>query len=254
MTNSVTSHRQCYPEKSHAHPNGFMKTDHHHPMKTYISLILSIFFFVVFSPLLYSATIVSYDFATSANPTTQLANTTSTAVTSTSVQWTGSTNNGWSGSSFSFFGRGPKDTNLTSYIQFTVSAAPTYTLDLSGFSFNYHMSQIQSANANFSFEVRSSSDNYASAIAGTYSVNPVTNATAGATYRTASFDLTGGSFDDLEDITFRLYVTGNVTPNTNDIARWDDIVLTGDITVIPEPASALLCSLGLLGLLRRRRA
>lgn len=120
--------------------------------------------------------------------------------------------------------------------------------------FNYHMSQNQTAGGphSFTFEVRSSLDSFASAIPGTYSTNPVTAGSAPPAGESASFDLSGGNYDDLQNITFRLYLTGSVTGN-NDVARWNNILVEGSVAVIPEPTTALLGSLGLLLFLLRRR-
>lgn len=209
------------------------------------------------APLGNAATIVAYDFDTNASPTTGsvIANTASTPVTS--AGWFNndqSGSSGRSGTSFSYFGRGPSNIPGTSYIGFTITADPTYTLDLTALSFNYHMSQIQSVGGphSFTFEVRSSLSNFASAIPGTYSTNPLTAGSATPAGESATFDLSGGNYDDLENITFRLYVTGSVT-GFNDIARWDNILVEGSVAAIPEPTTALLSSLGLLFLLRRRR-
>lgn len=222
-------------------------------MKINKSLLLAIAAFALSIPTSHAATIVAYGFATNSSPTTVIANTTSTPVTS--AGWFNndqSGSSGWSGSSFSYFGRGPSTTAGTSYIGFTITADPTYTLDLTALSFNYHMSQIQTAGGphSFTFELRSSLSNFATAIPGTYSTNPVTAGTA--TLHSASFNLSGGNYDDLENITFRLYVTGSVTGN-NDIARWDDILAEGSVAAVPEPSTVLLGGLGLLALLRRRR-
>jgi hypothetical protein len=199
----------------------------------------------------HAATIVSYDFSSDANPTTELADTNSTAVTSDASRWTGSNNHGRSAAG-NYFGRGPKDTALTSYVQFTVNADSGYTLNLASLSYGYQMSQIQgSGTAPFTFETRSSVDGFASAISGTYSTNPVSSATS--SFHTATFDLSSIAYSGLESIEFRFYVTGSGAGFANDIARWDDITVTGDVALIPEPTTALLGGLGLLALLRRRR-
>lgn len=54
-------------------------------------------------------------------------------------------------------------------------------------------------------------------------------------------------------VELRFYTGDNSTSSARE-HRFDNIVLSGDISVIPEPATALLGSLGLLALLRRRRA
>lgn len=226
-------------------------------MKTNKIFPLAFAAFTISLPTSHAATIVAYDFATNASPTTGsvIANTTSTPVTS--AGWFNNDQNGssgHSGSSFSYFGRGPSTTAGTSYIGFTITADPNYTLTLAALSFNYHMSQIQSAGGPhaFTFELRSSLSNFATPISGTYSTNPVTAGSATPAGESASFDLSGGNYDDLQNITFRLYVTGSVTGN-NDIARWDNILVEGAVNAIPEPSAALFSGFGLLALLRRRR-
>lgn len=226
-------------------------------MKKNNILSLAITAFTISIPLSQAATIVAYDFATNASPTpgSEIANTTSTPVTS--AGWFNNDQSGSSGrssSSFSYFGRGPSTTPGTSYIGFTIAADPTYALDLTALSFNYHMSQIQSAGGphSFTFELRSSLSNFATAIPGSYNTNPVIAGSVPPAPESASFDLSGGTYDDLENITFRLYVTGSVT-GFNDIARWDNILAEGSVNAIPEPSAAFLGALSLLALLRRRR-
>jgi hypothetical protein len=73
---------------------------------------------------------------------------------------------------------------------------------------------------------------------------------------TASFDLTGLAFQDLTgSFEVRIYalITPAFTPTAR-INRYDNVVLSGDVAAIPEPSTALLGGLGLLALLRRRRA
>ena len=69
--------------------------------------------------------------------------------------------------------------------------------------------------------------------------------------------LSGNSaFQDLTgDITFRLYAYESVELDTNQGARWDDVVLNGDVVAVPEPGTyALLAScLGLTWVMLRRR-
>ena len=212
-------------------------------MKTNLTSLLALSAFAVAIPVAHGATVVFYDFATDLNPTTEAANTSSTAVAGEGFGGTGR-------SSFenNAFGRGISMDVGESYLGFTINADSGFTLDLTDLSFLYRISQIEGASTEFTFEVRSSVDGFAAEVPGTYSTNPTG---VSGSNRTASFDLTGGDFAGLETVTFRLGVTGNGASNFNDIARWDDILVEG--SVIPEPSAALLGSLGLLALLRRRR-
>ncbi|MCH7226807.1 GDSL-type esterase/lipase family protein [Haloferula sp. A504] len=180
-----------------------------------------------------SPSIVFYDFedASLDNPTTEATNTSSS--TMTGAGWT-------SGSSASFgrstagnyFGRGPSDTAGTSYIEFTITAVGGYSLHLTELAFDYYVQAAQ-AGSQFTFEVRSSLDGFVSSIPGNYSANP---ATVGTPYESATLDLSGGSYDGLASITFRLYATSSAPPLFTDILRWDNITVSGSVAQAdPDP-------------------
>jgi hypothetical protein len=197
-----------------------------------------------------AATIVSYDFSLDDNPTVEAANSGSSAMTGAGWTSGGSPSFGRS-TAGNYYGRGPSNTVGTSWVGFTITADTGYALDLDQLAFDYYVQQRQSGTW-FIFEVRSSVDSYASAIAGTYSENP---ADQGAPYENATLDLTGGSYDGLESISFRLYAKSDSTPNFNDIVRWDNILVSGDVntTAIPEPASLAMGLVGLTLIAGRRR-
>jgi len=194
----------------------------------------------------HAATIVSYDFQTNADPTTEAANT-----SSNTVDGFGFSGDGRSSSSFSYFGRGPSTDPLTTYISFTITADSGYQLDLDQLDFDYHFQQSQGVTTDkVAFEVRSSVDGFASAIPGTYEENPADQSTP---LQAASLALTGGSYDGLTSVEFRLYATNDTESIFNDIVRWDNIVVTGDAPLVPEPGSLALMGLGGLCVMRRRR-
>jgi hypothetical protein len=196
-----------------------------------------------------AATIASYDFNTDANPNTEAANSSPSATTGT-----GFLGSGRSSSSLSFFGRGISTSAVTSYISFTITADNGYVLDLDQLDFDYHFQQDQGGSQDqVTFEVRSSVDNFASAVSGTYEANPTT--ATGSTLLDATFDLSGGTYDDLASIEFRLYATNDTETHNNDIVRWDNIVVSGDVTTnaIPEPASLASGLFGLALIAARRR-
>jgi hypothetical protein len=69
--------------------------------------------------------------------------------------------------------------------------------------------------------------------------------------QSATLDLSGAAFQNITTATtFRIYGWDNISTSGN--LRVDDVQLNG--TVAPEPSTALLGSLGVLALLRRRRA
>jgi hypothetical protein len=164
-------------------------------------------------------TIVSYDFNTNDDPTSEALNTSSSAMTGA-----GWGDNGRS-SAGNFYGRGVSITPVTSYVAFTITADGGSTLDLTQLTYDYYVQQVQSGSA-FTFETRSSVDGFASAIPGTYSLNP-----SGTTspYQHATLALSGDSYDGLTSIEFRLYATSGTAYNYNDIMRWDNIVVTGSV-------------------------
>lgn len=166
---------------------------------------------------LIAGSLVTYEFSTDANPTTEGLNTSSSAITGA-----GLAASAWSSTGKNYFGRQPSATPVTSYVSFTITADSGYTLDLTQLTYNYEL-QSQSGST-FTFETRSSVDGFASAIPGTYSLNPSGQT---ASLQNASFDLSGGGYDGLSSIEFRLYVTSNLPTIFNDIIRWDNIILSG---------------------------
>lgn len=79
---------------------------------------------------------------------------------------------------------------------------------------------------------------------------------ASGAYSVFNVDLTGGSFDNLTNVEFRIYAkgaTGNSNGfyigklNTSD--GLDDIVLNGSISTVPEPSTYALIALGAIALM-----
>ena len=70
-----------------------------------------------------------------------------------------------------------------------------------------------------------------------------------------SFDLSDPAFDDVDSISFRIYASDR-SDTDQDPDRGlilDNVVLDGTVSAIPEPASAAVIGVGLLGCLARRR-
>jgi hypothetical protein len=87
-------------------------------------------------------------------------------------------------------------------------------------------------------------------IAGTNTTSALLRNTGTTFPSSASFDLSGASFQGLETITFQFRFADS-TNVSGFVSRIDDVTING--AVIPEPSAALLGSMGLLVLLLRRR-
>ena len=145
--------------------------------------------------------------------------------------------------------------DLGKYFEFTLTAGPEITIDMTSITFGIG----RSATGPRQWQWRSSVDSYASTISTYTTVNAgitnsggvLTNPDSTSTSLTGNIlDLSGATYDGLSSITLRLY-------GFNSEASAGTGGLQGNLSfsggTVPEPASALLGSLGILGLLRRRR-
>jgi hypothetical protein len=138
------------------------------------------------------------------------------------------------------------------YMSFTVSTTAGNKLDLTSLTYtsihNATNAGAPDTNATMNFFVRSSIDSYAATVGSVFSE------TWDSTTPNRTIDLSGAAFQNLTSpVTFRLYVYESVELDTNQGARWDDVVLNGNVNAIPEPSAIALLGLGGLALLRRRR-
>jgi hypothetical protein len=143
------------------------------------------------------------------------------------------------------------------YWSFTVTPSVGFTLDLTTLTFDtIHNATSGTAppnepdvNATMSVFVRSSIDGYASNIGSTFTQAWDTTTTG------RSIDLSAPAFQDITTATtFRLYVYDSGVDTSSNGLRLDNVVLNGEVLVVPEPSSTLLVGgFGSLMLLRRRR-
>lgn len=145
--------------------------------------------------------------------------------------------------------------DLGKYFEFTLSVDSGFTLDMSSISFGLG----RSATGPRQWQWRSNVDSYAATIGSYTSTNSsltnsggvLTNPDTNSSWTGNILDLSGSSFQDLSSITFRLYgFNSEATTGTGGLQG--NLTFSGD--VVPEPSgAAILGSIGILGLLRRRR-
>jgi hypothetical protein len=144
--------------------------------------------------------------------------------------------------------------NLGSYFEFTLTADTGYTIDMTSISFGIG----RSATGPRQWEWRTSVDTFGSTV-GTYttinagltnSSGVLTNPDSNSSWTGNVLDLSGASYKDLSSITLRFYGY-NSEAATGTGGLQGNLSFAGE--AIPEPGAALLGSLGMLCLLRRRR-
>lgn len=128
------------------------------------------------------------------------------------------------------------------YFVFALQPALNYELDLLQLEF---LTARGGAGTPRGWGLRSSADGYASTIAGA----DIT--TVRATWSSITVPLPTAYFEDITGpVTFRMYV---YSPGDGSTIEFDNIRLTGEATLVPEPATVSLLALGALALARRRR-
>ena len=187
--------------------------------------------------------------------------------TASNAAWVGIAESGFSSSTGTAFARSSAvQSGLTTstYFEISLSAAAGYELDLSSITFDLGA---QNASATDTYEVRASlrsdadNDNFQSYIL--FDQNNSNTATyvraagvSGTGFSSWSADLSGASYQDLSNITFRFYPRDDQN-DANSFYRYDNVVINGAAvsTVVPEPSSLALVFSGaaLCGIGRRRK-
>ena len=159
------------------------------------------------------------------------------------------------------------------YVEFTLSTLPSYTMSLDSFTLDAGWQNSGGGNDG-RFGVTSSINSHGYSARETILTenagdaasipNVLQSNLAGSWGKVAlgdwgsgegtTIDVSGAEFQNITDVTFRLYGFAINDPNpanNNNIFRLDNIQI--EATVVPEPSSALLGLLGVFGLLLRRR-
>ncbi|RRJ95004.1 hypothetical protein Ga0100231_012425 [Opitutaceae bacterium TAV4] len=147
------------------------------------------------------------------------------------------------------FGKSAKDAqsalNSGTFVEFTLRPQDNATMTLNSFSAWVGVYSNIASNSAFdgTFFLCSSLTGYTeSGILATTSLSITQNGIGGATTGSLNFNL-GPAFENLsQSVTFRIYVYGvrPAFPNTGNagqILRIDDIMVTGSVSAIPEPAA-----------------
>ena len=168
------------------------------------------------------ATLLAYSFASNLNPTTTAANVSGGAITSsgvpiTCVQYSGVLVLGTPAASTSCKSA-TEAVSVGNYAYFTLTANSGYVLNLS--SLGFKVTRAGAAYSPRGWVVRSSADSYAADIA-TEDVS-----TTDPTYTSKSLDLTGGAYQGLSSITFRIYVYAQ---EEDTVLFFDDVAVTGTV-------------------------
>ncbi len=145
----------------------------------------------------------------------------------------------------------------TDWLGFTISATTGNVLNLSGLSFYYAYTNTSGTiSGSATFDVRSSVDNYATSIS-SFTIDVANSTTPNWTL--ASIGLTAAPYQNLQSVSFRIFLNDGANESGNSQLRLDTVTLTGvSAAPVPEPASAAvlagLCGLGLAAARRRRTA
>jgi hypothetical protein len=142
-----------------------------------------------------------------------------------------------------------------SYFSFTVTPSGGYELDLTSLTFSTAYGTdgtTLTGSTTATFFVRTSLDGFAANVGSSFVQNSE-NAASPLTFNSRSVDLTGPLFQNIAAIAeVRIYVFDGST-SQNRVPRVTNVVLNGEVPLIPEPSAlAALSMLG--GLLLRRRA
>ncbi|MBX3737763.1 MAG: PEP-CTERM sorting domain-containing protein [Candidatus Didemnitutus sp.] len=196
--------------------------------------------------------LLTYSFTgNTASPTTVDSNLTGSAMSSLvglTVSNSSPVSSGYTGASGSYYGAGGNGWGSTgNYFELTITPAAGQTVTITTLSFGYKESSTSGPTA---FTLKSSADNYGSAIATGSFVTADTN-----WHATGSTSITLSAFSSAT--TLRIYATG--AANNTPTLKIDDLIISGSTSAsaVPEPSTyaalAGACALGGVMWHRRRQ-
>ena len=138
------------------------------------------------------------------------------------------------------------------YFSFTLTPGGTDLLNLDSLFFDYSGNTLSAGTMSTSFFIQSSVDNFTSIVGSTATVDTTGTGSTPRPFQRHTLNLSGTSFQNLDEVTFRLYIYQS-DDNSNTLARLDNVTVSG--TVIPEPGTYALIagSLALVAIMVRRR-
>lgn len=220
--------------------------------KLALGVVLLAAYFATTTPTQAQALLVNYNFTGG----TAAGSSVAANMTAGNAFWTNmatSSNFGFSAVANDAFARfdavGTTTLNTNRYLEFTLSAAPGYFLNLSSIDFNIGISSTATATRTSRGIARSSVDSFAGDLGLTPGLTNTASITATNTttsiYNPYSIALGGASYSNLSSFTFRLYPFVSSSQTTS-FLRFDDVAFNGTVEVVPEPATWTLLGVGLV--------
>ena len=215
-----------------------------------------------------SAVLVNYTFPSGSNASTASDPNVAVSLITSNIGIVG-TDSGFSSSSSNAFARANATASSevdavegADYFQFTLTPQGGYEVDLTSFSMQFGNQSSSSFNFASSFFVRTSLDNFGSNVAIsptgttlTFNQGVATRTTTSSSYGsgTVAFDVSGTYQNLASAVTLRIYIFDNSDSGTL-VTRFDNVVINGNVSPIPEPSAAGLTALGSLLALALRRS